>query len=75
MLNVKESIESLMENKKNEVRQTKSGDIIVNQFNGSYNIITKYEKLEDDILNLISEVKVKNFVTNKAGKVIKQYGK
>lgn len=75
MVNIKESIESLMENKKNEVRQTKSGDIIVNQFNGSYNIITKYEKLEDDILNLISEAKVKNFVTNKAGKVIKQYGK
>lgn len=75
MVNIKESIESLMANKKNEVRQTKSGDIIVNQFNGSYNIITKYEKLEDDILNLISEVKVKNFVTNKAGKVIKQYGK
>lgn len=73
MVNIKESIESLMENKKNEVRQTKSGDIIVNQFNGSYNIIAKYEKLEDDILNLISEVKVKNFVTNKAGKVIKQY--
>lgn len=75
MVNIKESIESLMENKKNEVRQTKSGDIIVNQFNGSYNIIAKYEKLEDSILNLISEVKVKNFVTNKAGKVIKQYGK
>lgn len=74
MINTKESIESLMENKKNEVRQTKSGDIIVNQFNGSYNIIAKYEKLEDGILNLISEVKVKNFVTNKAGKVIKQYG-
>lgn len=69
--NAKESIESLMENKKNEVRQTESGDIIVNQFNGSYNIIAKYEKLENGILNLISEVKVKNFVTNKAGKVIK----
>lgn len=74
MVNIKESIESLMENKKNEVRQTKSGNIIVNQFNGSYNIIAKYEKLEDGILNLISEVKVKNFVANKAGKVIKQYG-
>lgn len=74
MINIKESIESLMENKKNEVRQTKSGNIIVNQFNGSYNIIAKYEKLEDGILNLISEVKVKNFVANKAGKVIKQYG-
>ena len=71
MVNAKESIESLMENKKNEVRQTESGDIIVNQFNGSYNIIAKYEKLENGILNLISEVKVKNFVTNKAGKVIK----
>ena len=75
MVNIKESIESLMANKKNEVRQTKSDDIIVNQFNGSYNIIAKYEKLEDGILNLISEVKVKNFVANKAGKVIKQYGK
>lgn len=74
MINTKESIESLMENKKNEVRQTESGNIIINQFNGSYNIIAKYEKLEDGILNLISEVKVKNFVANKAGKVIKQYG-
>lgn len=63
-----------MLNKKNEIRQTESGDIIVNQFNGSYNIIAKYEQLEDGILNLISEVKVKNFVANKAGKVIKQYG-
>lgn len=75
MVNIKESIESLIANKKNEVRQTKSGDIIVNQFNGSYNIIAKYEKLTDGVLNLISETKVKNFVTNKAGKVIKQYGK
>lgn len=75
MVNIKESIESLMKNKKNEIRQTESGDIIVNQFNGSYNIIAKYEKLTDGILNLVSEAKVKNFVTNKAGKVIKQYGK
>lgn len=74
MVNIKESIESLMENKKNEIRQTKSGNIIVNQFNGSYNIIAKYEKLEDGILNLISEVKVKNFVTNGAGEIIKRYG-
>lgn len=74
MINIKESIESLIENKKNEVRQTKSGNIIVNQFNGSYNIIAKYEKLEDDILNLISEEKVKNFVTNGAGEIIKRHG-
>lgn len=74
MLNVKESIDSLMLNKKNEIRQTESGDIIVNQFNGSYNIIAKYEQLEDGILNLISEEKVKNFVTNGAGEIIKRYG-
>ena len=73
-MNIKESLDNLQLNKKNELRQTESGDIIVNQFNGSYNIIARYEQVGDGLLNLVSETKVKNFVTNKAGEVIKEYG-
>lgn len=73
-MNIKESLDSLQSNKKNELRQTESGDIIVNQFNGSHNIIARYEQVGDGMLNLVSETKVKNFVTNKAGEVIKEYG-
>lgn len=73
-MNIKESLDNLQSNKKNEVRQTELGDIIVNQFNGSHNIVAKYEKVGDGMLNLVSETKVKNFVTNKAGEVIKEYG-
>lgn len=73
-MNIKESLDNLQSNKRNEVRQTESGDIIVNQFNGSHNIIARYEQVGDEMLNLVSETKVKNFVTNKAGEVIKEYG-
>lgn len=73
-MNIKESLDSLQSNKKNELRQTELGDIIVNQFNGSHNIIARYEQVGDGMLNLVSETKVKNFVTNKAGEVIKEYG-
>lgn len=73
-MNIKESLDSLQLNKKNELRQTESGDIIVNQFNGSHNIIARYEQVGDGLLNLVSETKVKNFVTNKAGEIIKEYG-